>query len=228
VVNHHLEQLAQAIFKSWFVDFEPFGGVMPEDWREGTLGEILQSIKQPIKAGKLPELPYVPIDSIPMNSFALTDFRPNEEAQSSLLTFKKNDILLGAMRVYFHRVSIAPFDGITRTTCFVLRPKNKTYLEYGLLICREDSTIDYAQNTSKGSTMPYAVWDNGLANMPIAIPSPDVVQEFSDIVRPIIEQLRDSLFEIRNLSCLRDTILPRLMSGELSVLDIDSALNDDL
>jgi hypothetical protein len=39
-INHHLEQIAQAIFKSWFVDFEPFGGVMPDDWREGTLSEI--------------------------------------------------------------------------------------------------------------------------------------------------------------------------------------------
>ncbi|AQU03384.1 restriction endonuclease subunit S [Dehalococcoides mccartyi] len=39
-INHHLEQMAQAIFKSWFVDFEPFGGVMPDDWREGTLSEI--------------------------------------------------------------------------------------------------------------------------------------------------------------------------------------------
>lgn len=39
-INHHLEQMAQAIFKSWFVDFEPWGGVMPSDWREGTLGDI--------------------------------------------------------------------------------------------------------------------------------------------------------------------------------------------
>lgn len=218
-INHHLERLAQAIFKSWFVDFEPFGGVIPDTWRKGTLGDILQSIKHPIKAGERPELPYVPIDTIPMNSLALTDFCPNEEAQSSLLTFAKDDILIGAMRVYFHRVAIAAFDGITRTTCFVLRPRDRTYLEYALLLCNEDTTIDYAQNTSKGSTMPYAVWDNGLANMPIAIPSPDVAQEFSDILHPIIERLRDSLFEIRNLSSLRDSLLPRLMSGELSVAD---------
>ena len=123
----------------------------------GTLGDILQSIKQPVKAGERPELPYVPIDTIPMNSLALIDFRPNEEAQSSLLTFEKNDILIGAMRVYFHRVSIAPFDGITRTTCFILRARERAYLEYALLLCYQDSTIDYAQNTSKGSTMPYAV-----------------------------------------------------------------------
>ncbi|MDR0501569.1 MAG: restriction endonuclease subunit S, partial [Coriobacteriales bacterium] len=212
--------MAQAIFKSWLVDFEPWGGVMPEDWREGTLGDILQSIKQPIKAGERLELPYVPIDAIPMNSLALTDFRPNEEAQSSLITFEKNDILIGAMRVYFHRVAIAPFDGITRTTCFILRPKKRAYLEYALLLCNEDNTIDYAQSTSKGSTMPYAVWDNGLADFPIAIPPIETIQEFSDALCPLVERLRDSLFEIRQLSCLRDTLLPRLMSGELSVADV--------
>jgi len=220
-INHHLEQMAQVLFKSWFVDFEPWGGVMPKDWQEGTLDNILQSIKQPIKAGEFPELPYVPIEMIPMNSLALTNFLPNEEAQSSLITFAKNDILIGAMRVYFHRVSIAPFDGITRTTCFVLRPRNKTYLEYALLLCNEDSTIDYAQNTSKGSTMPYAVWDNGLANLPIVIPTLETAQEFSNILRPIIKRLRNSLFENLNLITLRDSLLPRLMSGELSVSDID-------
>jgi type I restriction enzyme S subunit len=199
------------------VDFEPWGGVQPTDWQKGTLDDILQSIKQPAKAGERLNLPYVPIDTISMNSLALTDFRSSKEAQSSLLTFEKNDILIGAMRVYFHRVSIAPFDGITRTTCFILRPKDRDYLEYSLLLCNEDSTIVYAQNTSKGSTMPYAIWDNGLANMPIVIPSKDVVQEFSYTLCPLIEQLRDNLFEIRNLNSLRDTLLPRLMSGELSV-----------
>jgi type I restriction enzyme S subunit len=222
-INHHLEQMAQAIFKSWFVNFEPFGGEMPYDWRKGILGDILQSIKQPIKAGERTELPYVPIDTIPMNSLALTDFRPNQEAQSSLLAFEKNDILIGAMRVYFHRVSIAPFDGITRTTCFILRPRERVYLEYALLLCNEDSTIDFAQNTSKGSTMPYAVWDNGLANLPIVIPTFDVVQEFSHTLCPIIEKLRDSLFEIRHLCSLRDSLLPRLMSGEISVADLYDA-----
>jgi len=42
-INHHLEQMAQAIFKSWFVDFEPFGGEMPSDWREGTFSEVISA-----------------------------------------------------------------------------------------------------------------------------------------------------------------------------------------
>ena len=46
-INHHLEQIAQAIFKSWFVDFEPFGGTMPDDWRNVTIGEVCN-----VKGGK--------------------------------------------------------------------------------------------------------------------------------------------------------------------------------
>jgi type I restriction enzyme S subunit len=216
-INANLEAQAQAIFKSWFVDFEPWGGVMPDDWREGVLNDILCSIKNPIKAGKQVDLPYVPIDMIPMNSIALTDFRPNKEAKSSLLKFTKNNILIGAMRVYFHRVSVAPFDGITRSTCFILQPRENMYLEYALLLCNQNSTIDYAQNTSKGSTMPYAVWDNGLANMPISIPPVEVIQSFSNTLRSTIEYLRDSLFENRTLVAIRDTLLPKLMSGEVEV-----------
>ncbi|MDR3320331.1 MAG: restriction endonuclease subunit S [Desulfovibrio sp.] len=179
---------------------------MPEDWRDGVLGDILNLIKHPVKAGECTESSYVPIDTISMNSLALTDFRPNSEAQSSLFTFKKDDILIGAMRVYFHRVSIVPFDGITRTTCFVLRPIDIAYLEYVLLLCNEDGTIDFAQHTSKGSTMPYAIWENGLACLPVIIPPLEVAWQFSEAVCSIIQRLRDSLFEIRNLKNLRDTL----------------------
>ena len=112
-INENLQEQAQALFKSWFIDLDPFGGVVPETWRLGKLKDVLILKKHATKAGANPELPYLPIDIIPMNSLAITDFRPNEEAQSSLLTFDEDDILIGAMRVYFHRVAIAPCAGIS-------------------------------------------------------------------------------------------------------------------
>ena len=185
-INHHLEQMAQAIFKSWFVDFEPFGGKMPNDWTIGKLSDVLKLIKNGINDKDKQKLPYVPIDILPMHSLSLNSYKSNDEAKSSLITFKKNDILLGAMRVYFHRVCISPFTGITRSTCFVLRPFNKIYLEYCLLTCNLKSSIEYAQSTSK-------------------------------IVSPLIKTLQDSIYEIENLQNLRDTLLPKLLSGEISV-----------
>ena len=209
--------MAQAIFKSWFVDFEPFGGKMPNDWTIGKLSDVLKLIKNGINYNDKQKLPYVPIDILPMHSLSLNSYKSNDEAKSSLITFKKNDILLGAMRVYFHRVCISPFTGITRSTCFVLRPFNKIYLEYCLLTCNLKSSIKYAQSTSKGSTMPYAVWENGLAELKIPIPTEKVMKNFSKIVSPLIKTLQDSIYEIENLQNLRDTLLPKLLSGEISV-----------
>lgn len=174
-----------------------------------------------IKAGENTELPYLPIDVIPMNTFALSDVKPNEEAQSSLITFDKDDIVIGAMRVYFHRVIIAPFAGITRTTCFTLGSLDKDYLCFGLLCCDQDSSIEYAQTTSKGSTMPYAVWDGGLGDMDILIPDKHTAHEFNTVVMPMIRTIQSSYEEIQHLRDLRDSLLPRLMSGELDVSEVE-------
>lgn len=219
-INENLEMQAQAIFKSWFVDFEPFGGVMPEDWKVGKLKDILRLKKNTIKAGENLKLPYLPIDIIPTNTFALSSVKPNKEAKSSLITFNKDDILIGAMRVYFHRVIIAPFDGITRTTCFVLEPYNKEYLCFALLYCNQKQSIEYAQKTSKGSTMPYAIWEGGLGDMNINLPTRDIVKKFNNIILPLLRKIQNSYFENDYLTKLRDTLLPKLMNGEIDVDDV--------
>ena len=221
IINHNLQQQARAIYREWFVDFAPNGGIMPTDWKLGRLKDILRLKRNAIRVGDEPLLPYLPIDVIPMNTFALTEFRPNAEAQSSLITFDTDDIVIGAMRVYFHRVVLAPCRGITRTTCFVLAPHDSDYFAFGLLCCDQDSTIDYAQTTSKGSTMPYAVWDGGLGDMEIVIPPREIAQKFNDIIKPMLRQIQASYFENLNLRNMRDSLLPKLMSGEIDVSEVE-------
>lgn len=155
-----------------------------------------------------------------MNTFALNEFKSNDEAKSSLITFDKDDIVIGAMRVYFHRVVLAPCAGITRTTCFTLSPYQRDYLSFCLLYCNQDSSINYAQSTSKGSTMPYAIWDGGLGDMEILIPTNTIAKQFNDIVFPMLRHIQNSYYENKNLRELRDSLLPRLMSGELDVSGI--------
>ena len=220
-INRNLSEQAQSLFKSWFIQLDPFNGEVPENWSKGMLKDILQLRKDGTKVGKNTELPYLPIDVIPMNDLSITEVKPNEEAQSSLIMFNKNDILIGAMRVYFHRVVIAPFDGITRSTCFVLRPYNNVYLSFGLLCCNQRSSIDYAQATSKGSTMPYAIWDNGLGDMEITIPDIETASKFNKIIKPMLEIIQKSFYEVQRLQELRDILLPKLMSGELDVSDLN-------
>ena len=222
----NLEAQAQALFKHWFIDFAPFKdgkfveselGMIPEGWRVGTLTDILENIKYTIKQGDFPELPYLPIDSIPMYSFLVNDIKDNSEAQSSLILFKKYDILVGAMRVYFHRVIPAPFDGITRSTCFVLRPKVWNFYSFALCSVNSNQAILHAQKTSKGSTMPYAVWEGGLGAFSIVIPPESVAREFNYLIKKYIDIIQYTYFENQKLTTLRDTLLPKLMSGEIKV-----------
>ena len=232
-INKNLEHLLYNIFYYWFISFEKFNdvdfieteiGKIPKGWEVGILKDILTLTKNTINPRKTNGLPYLPIDIIPMNSLGILELKSDEEANSSLITFDKNDILIGAMRVYFHRVVVSPCSGVTRSTCFVLKPKKETYLSYSLLLCNLNQTIHYAQNTSKGTTMPYAVWNNGLGDMEILIPPENILNEFHMIVFPIIKKIRDSYNEINKLTKLRDTLLPKLMSGEIDV----SKINCDL
>lgn len=216
-INDNLLQQLRTLYKAWFIDCLPFGNQVPSDWREGRLSDVLKLTKNSTKKEKRPDLLYLPIDVIPMNDFALTEMRPNSEAQSSLITFDKDDILIGAMRVYFHRVLPAPCAGITRSTCFVLKAISNEYFSFALLTCDLDDCINFAQSRSKGSTMPYAIWEGGLGDYPINIPSTQVLKEFNQRTKPLIEKIQNSYFENKNLMELRDSLLPKLLSGEIKL-----------
>ena len=235
-INKTLENMAQVIFKQWFVDFEfpnedggPYKssggemveselGMIPKGWEVKVLGEIIDIIKQGTKPGEhLKDRKYNPIDTLPMKSIAINDFKPYEEAKSSLILFEKYDILIGAMRVYFHRVNLAPYKGITRTTTFVLRSKRIQDVPYNLFLLNMDETIDYAERTSKGSTMPYAVWDNGMSNILVAYSNQELRNKFFQIIQPMLETIMKKSAENEVLIKLRDSLLPKLMSGEIRV-----------
>lgn len=251
--NATLESIAQALFKSWFVDFDPVHakqqgqlpegmdeataalfpnsfeasalGNVPKDWEIGTLGDIVFIRNERTKpSDKTALLPYVPTESIGAKSPFLHEFKSGEEANSSLILFYKDDILFGAMRPYFHKVCIAPFDGVTRTTVFPLVPKNSKAKAFVLFQVFQDLTIEYATQHSEGSTIPYAKWNNSLEKMPILLP-PELLQiSFSDVVSSFIDSANKNIKQAQTLTTLRDTLLPRLISGQLRVSDIEEFL----
>jgi type I restriction enzyme S subunit len=107
--------MAQAIYREWFVHFRFPGhegvkmvisgtelGMVPDEWQVRNLSDIVTNIKETTSPSSLTDdIFYVPIDCIPRHSLALTETRPGNEAQSSLLLFRKHDILFGSMRSYF-------------------------------------------------------------------------------------------------------------------------------
>jgi type I restriction enzyme S subunit len=121
------------------------------------------------------------------------------------------------MRPYFHKVCIAPFDGTTRTTAFVLYPTHESDLGFATLLLHHPETIDFATRHSTGSTIPYAVWADSMDTMPVILPPSDVRLAFNDVVRPMLAQIPQPYFESRTLTVLRDALLPKLLSGKLRV-----------
>lgn len=224
-MNKTLEAMAQALFKRWFDDFEfpghekvKFIDDQPEGWRSSEFGEIVSCVRNQVQPGEhLSNRNYVPIECMPMNQVCLSEYKSYAEAQSSLITFEKGDILFGAMRAYFHRVNYAPFAGITRTTVFVLRPKKEHWLSYALCLMNLSESVEYANAHSRGSTMPYAVWDNSPEKMPVVFPPDDILIEFDKIIRPFIDAMNGNAEIIRGLTQIRDSLLPKLMTGEATV-----------
>ena len=224
-----LEAMAQAIYREWFVNFRYPGhegvrlvesplGPIPEGWEVKKLGDLVNCIRKSTEPGPhLEELRYIPIDLIPRKSLSIIESLPGDQAKSSLLMFDENDVLFGAMRPYFHKVSIAPFNGVTRSTCFVLRPIEPCYLAYSLMTLFQTSTIEFATNHSQGGTIPYVVWDNSMSEMPVINPPISVINPFEQILHPIIWTFKRHYFRQNNLRQQRDMLLPRLISGELNV-----------
>lgn len=225
--NATLQAIAAALFKSWFVDFD---GVPPEDmqkselglipkrWRVGTLDDVLSLRNERTQPSKeTAALPYVPIESIGAKNPFLSDWMGGENANSSLILFKRGDILFGAMRPYFHKVCIAPFDGVTRTTVFTLKPTKPEFSAYALMLAYQDETIEWATSHSEGSTIPYAKWKNSFERMPVVLPPEDVRIRFGEIVSPLIEKANANIQQAATLANLRDALLPRLISGQLRV-----------
>lgn len=241
----NLEELSQTLFKCWFVDFEfpdkdgnPYkssGGEMvdselgeiPKEWQVVKLETLIDNVKDRINAKSVSNnFPYVPIDLIPKRKLTFYNYEDGKEAKSSLIKFKRNDILLGNMRVYFHRVCLAPFEGVTRNTVFTLRPKDEKYTYYLINLINKDEFIEYASNNSKGSTMPYAVWEGVLDKIKVIKPPLNYLNQFNSKIKSNFELSISLLKQNRKLAILRDTLLPKLMSGEVEIPN-DIEVNTD-
>ena len=253
-MNKTLEEIAKAIFKSWFVDFDPVRakaegrptglppeisdlfpdelvdseiGEIPKGWEVSPLSKFIMEVGKKTKPSpETEDRPYVPIDCISSKSLTLWESKNGEEAKSSLVSFKKGDILFGAMRPYFHKVCIAPFDGTTRTTCLVLSSNERDYFGFSVLTLFLDSTIDFATQNSTGSTIPYIKWKNELETLTVSLPPAELAGQFNKLLEPILAKFIISNQEQKVLSELRDTLLPKLISGELRIPDAEKFLEE--
>ena len=180
---------------------------LPEGWCEGKLGDVAQDVSKNIKKETRNNYPYyLPIDCLPRKMLVYSDVRPVEEAESSIISFSKNDIIMGAMRPYFHKVVVARDPGLTRSTCMVLNAKNKAYWAYLVMLMFSEDTINYATANSLGSTMPYVNWKI-MSQMKVVIPPINVVERFSVLFAPVYSYMSDLVKESIVLKSLQEMLL---------------------
>lgn len=223
-INNNLEQQAQAIFQSWFIDYEPFGGKMLEDWTLGILGDFVE-----IKRGGSPR---------PIQEYLAEDgFRWLKISDATgitspyILDIKEHIKESGLKKTVFLNagslvLSNSATPGIPKIldvdSCihdgWLYFPKSKLSNEYLYLYFKYIRKGLVA--LGNGSVFTNLKTDI-LKNYPTALPSEGVLADFESIIQPMFEQILTLTRENHSLNLLRDTLLPKLMSGELDVTDID-------
>ncbi len=113
---------------------------------------------------------------------------------------------------------MAIHDGLTRTTVFVLRPKEDYLRYYSLFTINTTDSISFAKINSKGTTMPYTFWENGYENFGVVIPPKDLMLSFNKIIEPILEKSIVNELETQTLTGLGDWLLPMLMNGQVKIV----------
>lgn len=212
--------MAQAIFKSWFVDFEPFGGVMPDDWREGTLNEIAS-----VTMGQSP-------DGVSYNQDGIGTvfYQGRAEFGSRFPTRRlfttqpkrmatKGDVLMSV------RAPVGDLNVAYESCCLGrglagIQSNNdyQSFVLYTMFALKQQLDIFNGEGTVFGS-----INKNDMASLPVLIPSDEALRQFEELVSPMDAAIETNYAESCNLQATRDSLLPRLMSGELSIPGLGNA-----
>jgi type I restriction enzyme S subunit len=230
-----LEEMAQRIYREWFIDFRYPGhqevplavsdlGQIPEGWTWKELRELASESRTSVDPLSLdPKTPYIGLEHMPERSIAIDDWGIASEAGSNKYEFKIGDVLFGKIRPYFHKVAVPPVEGICSTDAIVIRSRDPLLSGLVLAVISSDAFVEEAVQTSQGTKMPRANW-KVLERYPVAVPSPSLIESFGSVMNDTVAIVHRLVMSNRNLRATRDVLLPRLISGEIDVSDLDVAM----
>ena len=274
-MNETLESMAQALFKSWFVDFDPvidnalasgkeipgelsekaqaratlgdkrrplpeeirilFSdefiyndelGWIPEGWEVGLLSEIAENPRRGVQATDINAgTPYIGLQDMPQKSISLTSWGWSDEVASSKFSFRRGEILFGKLRPYFHKVGIAPVDGICSTDILVVLPKKDEWFSVVFGYVTSLEFIEYVTAASTGTKMPRTNWKD-MGSYRVVLPGRSVAEKLTENFQEYIDKILLNIEQNQKLSNLRDTLLPKLLSGELRIPDAEKMVEE--
>ena len=253
-MNETLEEMARALFKSWFVDFDPVQakmegrwrrgeslpglpaehydlfpdrlvdselGEVPEGWGVKALGEVAKQRRSGVKPEEIDaESPYIALEHMPKRCIALTQWSNADGLASGKFKFEQGDILFGKLRPYFHKVGVAPLDGVCSTDIVVVQPKSNLWFGFVLGHTSSAEFVDYTDATSTGTRMPRTNWAD-MARYKVVLPTLEVSKAFTGLVESCVNRILSAIHESHTLAAQRDALLPGLVSGEVGVGDTE-------
>jgi len=256
-MSETLEAMARALFKAWFVDFEPVRakmegrcqrgqslpglpahlydlfpdrltdselGEIPEGWEVGRLGDVAHHSRRGIPPEEIkPETPYIALEHMPKRCIALSEWDLADGLESNKFEFRRGEVLFGKLRPYFHKVGVAPVDGVCSTDIVVVAPASPAWFGFVLGHVSSVEFVEYTNAGSTGTKMPRTSWAD-MARYQLALPPEPVAEAFTRLIQPSVGRIIADIHEARTLAALRDVLLPKLISGELRVKDAERIL----
>jgi type I restriction enzyme S subunit len=190
-------------------------GHIPQGWTAGKFGDIGTNSRRGIQPSDIaPNTPYIALEHMPRRCIALGDWDDSADVASGKSAFKKGEILFGKLRPYFHKVGVAPFDGVCSTDILVLAPKSPEWFGFLLGHASGDELIQFTDLASTGTKMPRTNWGD-ISSFKVALPPKPIAAAFTHIIQPMLDRIHANLHQSHTLATLRDTLLPKLLSGEL-------------
>jgi type I restriction enzyme, S subunit len=241
-----MEAMARALFKSWFVDFDPvrakaegrdpglpqaLADLFPDSFEDSELGEIpkgwtactldtLTSLNPEAwsKHTKPASIKYVDLANTKWGRIEEITLHTREDAPSrAQRVLRPSDTIVGTVRPGNGSYALISETGLTASTGFaVLRPRHDEYTEFAYLAVTAPESIEWLSNLADGGAYP-AVRPEVVSAIRTIQPSGDVMEAFSRAVRPLLSKSAANEGEARTLLELRDTLLPKLISGEIRV-----------
>lgn len=224
-INVNLEQQAQTIFKYWFVDFEPFDGKLPSTWRSEKLGDVCNCVLGGTPSRAKPEYWDGTISWI--NSGEVNKFRiikPSEtitdlglsKSATKLLPAKTTVIAITGATL--GQVSLLEIDACANQSVVGIIPNSNYPYEYIYPLIKEN--INQLTSHQTGGAQQHINKQN-VESLDILVPAMSDLGQYRSTVCGLYEMITNNCFENERLETIRDSLLPRFMSGEIDVLKID-------
>ena len=225
-INENLERQAEAVFKSWFVDFEPFSGMQPQSWETVTLDTITTLISRGITPKYIEESNQIILNQkcIRNHAIDLSLARRHQPKTVNEKWLQFGDLLINSTgagtlgrtaQVWFVPQNMTADSHIT-----IVRPKDELLIHYiGLWGITHEKEIESLHTGSTGQTeLPR----ERVKSLELLLPDDETLCRFHRLIQPIAESMVARQEENQRLAEVRDALLPKLMSGEIDVSNIQS------